>query len=210
MVELRTALDRIKADIGLTTPSQPKRQMEHAAERIREVKEELIACRTAATKKELRPLPGDNVPNSIYRLTDSVRKVSTHTDQLVNSVVASDNTGATSSAQGVSSGLSDLVSAARAVASTSDEPRILYATEEVLERTWTLLRESSGILGTHERPEEVEMLLNPLAKGVHDALDKVTGSIPGQKDVEEAIQSISSTSMAVERGGRPTTAKNYG
>jgi len=67
LVELRTSLDRIKADEGLDGVTQPKKQIDAAAEKIREGKEEIIACKKDAARKELRPLPGDNVQNSIQR-----------------------------------------------------------------------------------------------------------------------------------------------
>lgn len=69
LVELRTSLDRIKSDSGIVTyaSSQPRKQLEGAADRIREVKEEVIACRKAAARNELRPLPGDSVQNTIQR-----------------------------------------------------------------------------------------------------------------------------------------------
>jgi talin len=214
LVELRTSLDRIKADSGLLAVNEPRRQMDSAAEKVREVKEELIACRKAASRNELRPLPGETLQSSIQRLTSSIRKVGNNTDQLVNTVASSDPQGATQSAQGVSSGLSDLVSAARGVAATTNESRVLVATEEVLERSWTLLRESGGVLTSDDDAYEKQGQLKPLAKGVHDALDKVAWSVPGQREVEDAILTINNASLVLEDGvsglkGIPGS-RNYG
>lgn len=214
LVELRTALDRIKADSGLLGPSEPRRQLDSAAEKVREVKEELLVCQKAASRNELRPLPGDTMQNSIQRLTTSIRKVGNCTDQLVNSVSASDANGASQSAQGLSSGLADLVSSARGVASTSKDARILIATEEVLERSWTLLVESGGLINSNEPAYEKQAQLKPLAKGVHDALDKVAGSFPGQREVEDAIMTINNASLILDDGvshlkGIPG-GRNYG
>jgi talin len=220
LVELRTSLDRIKADSGLGA-SEPRRQLESAADKIQDVKEELLLCRKAASRNELRPLPGDTLQSSIQRyriflyfsneltnlmvifvdrLTSSIRKVGNCTDQLVNSVVASDAPGAAQSGQSMSSGLTDLVSAARGVAATSNDSRILIATEEVLERSWTLLRESSGLLNSDEPAYERQARLKPLAKGVQDALDKVAGSFPGQREVDDAITTISNASLILDDG----------
>jgi len=59
----------MKADSGLSSNlSQPKRQIEIAAEKVREAKDEVVACRKAASRNELRPLPGDTAQNSIQRL----------------------------------------------------------------------------------------------------------------------------------------------
>lgn len=139
--------------------------------------------------------------------------MSTCTDQLTHAVSVSDVPAATSSAQGMSSGLTDLVSAARGVASTTNDSRVLLATEEVLERSWTLLRESGGLVTSHEHAREKEVTLKPLAKGVHDALNKVTASIPGQKEVDDAITSIGNASLILEDGemlrGVPGS-RNYG
>lgn len=66
LVELRTSLDRIKADSGLLS-AEPRRKLENAAEKVHEVKEELLMCRKAASRNELRPLPGDTLQNSIQR-----------------------------------------------------------------------------------------------------------------------------------------------
>lgn len=67
LVELRTSLDRIKADSGLVGINDPRKQLDSAADKIQEVKEELIACRKAASNNDLRPLPGDTLQSSIQR-----------------------------------------------------------------------------------------------------------------------------------------------
>lgn len=64
LVELRTSLDRMKADSGV---SHPAKQMETAGHKIREAKEEIVACRKAAARNELRLLPGDTPENAIQR-----------------------------------------------------------------------------------------------------------------------------------------------
>ncbi|XP_021951847.1 talin-1 isoform X2 [Folsomia candida] len=214
LVELRTSLDRIKADSGLLGPSEPRRQLESAAEKVQEVKAELLACQKAASRNELRPLPGDTMQNSIQRLTSSIRKVGNSTDQLVNSVSASDANGSSQSAQSMSSGLTDLVSASRGVAAASNDSRILIATEEVLERSWTLLRESCGLINSDDSAYEKQAQMKPLAKGVHDALDRVSGSIPGQREVDDAIMTINNASLILDDGvshlrGIPGS-RNYG
>lgn len=70
LVELRTSLDRMKADSGV---SHPAKQMEGAGQKVREAKEEIVACRKAAARNELRPLPGDTPQNAIqtYVYTNS-------------------------------------------------------------------------------------------------------------------------------------------
>jgi len=207
----------MKADSGFVKiTSQPQKQLDAAADKVREAKEDITACKKAALAHELRPLPGDTPQNAIQRLTSSIRKVSTCTDQLVNSVAISDEEGATSSAQGMSSGLADLASAGRAVASITGQPmQVITATEEVLERSWTLLRESSTLIISRESREYRERNLHPLARGVHEALDRVRDSIPGQKDVDSAIQSITNASQNIEHGKSVNAfngfaGKNYG
>jgi hypothetical protein len=112
----------------------------------------------------------------------------------------------------MSSGLSQLVQASRAVAATTGEPmRVLSATEEALERCWTLIRESGALITSQVNSEERDMALRPLAKGVHESLVRVQSSVPGQKEVEDAIQSISTMSLNLENGSfKSSTGKNYG
>jgi len=64
LVELRTSLDRMKSDSGVL---QPAKQMESTGQKIREAKEEIVACRKAAARNELRPLPGDTPQNAVQR-----------------------------------------------------------------------------------------------------------------------------------------------
>ncbi|CAG7831157.1 unnamed protein product, partial [Allacma fusca] len=210
LVELRTALDRMKADIGMAVPSHSRKQLEAAADKVHDAKDELVACKIAAAGKELRPLPGDDVHNAIQRLNASVRRVSPCTDQLANSVIASDFPAAALSAQGLSSGLTDLVVAARAVAATSDSTGILNSTELVLDRSWTLIKESHGLIGTNETPEQLQMHLSPIVKGIHIALERITASLPGQQDIDDAIDGIASTTLAAEKQDKPQSGKTYG
>jgi len=113
----------------------------------------------------------------------------------------------------MSSGLTDLVQASRAVAATSGDPmRVLSATEEALERSWTLLRESGSLLSaTSVSAEERDAELQPLGRGVQESLHKIQSAIPGQREVEEAIQNITTTSLTLEKyGQRGVGEKNYG
>lgn len=138
--------------------------------------------------------------------------MSTCTDQLVDGVVSSDSGRATSVAQAMSSGLHDLVQASRAVAATSGEPlRVLTATEETLERCWTLLRESGSLLASPSTgPEERDVALEPLRKGVQESLLRIQSSIPGQREMEDAIQNITSTSWSLDKPPQNRVGKNYG
>ncbi len=100
------------------------------------------------------------------------------------------------------------------MAATSNDARILVFTEEVLERSWTILRESSGLINSDEPAYEKQAQLKPLAKNVHDALDKVAGSIPGSREVDDAIMTIHNASLILEDGvshlkGIPGS-RNYG
>ena len=105
-------------------------------------------------------------------------------------------------AQGMSSGLSDLVQASRAVAATSGDPmRVLTATEEALERCWTLLRESGSLLSSTVGPEERDVALEPLEEESKNLSSESKVRFLGQREVEEAIQSITSTSLTLEKFG---------
>jgi len=69
------------------------------------------------------------------------------------------------------------------------------------------------MLSSNDPPEEKASQLIPLVRGVHDALDKVANSIPGQRDVEDSISAIIRASSILESGvdsHRGMPGANYG
>ena len=78
-----------------------------------------------------------------------------------------------------------------------------------MERSLQLIEEARLALQNPESPSNAQNLAH-VAKDVSQALNKCVGCLPGQRDVDEAINSITDVSQILDRGDFPHTNKSYG
>ncbi|CAG2062712.1 unnamed protein product, partial [Timema podura] len=86
---------------------------------------------------------------------------------------------------------------------------IINSADAVMDRSLILIEEAWEALQNPDRPNNAQNLAQ-VAKDVSQALNKCVGCLPGQKDVDESINSISDASQILATGEFPHTNKSYG
>nr|CAD7194456.1 unnamed protein product [Timema douglasi] len=87
--------------------------------------------------------------------------------------------------------------------------QIINSADAVMDRSLILIEEAWEALQNPDRPNNAQNLAQ-VAKDVSQALNKCVGCLPGQKDVDESINSISDASQILATGEFPHTNKSYG
>ncbi|KAJ9593984.1 hypothetical protein L9F63_014625, partial [Diploptera punctata] len=188
-------------------------ELDSASELIRSLQAELEAFQRAADNAELRPLPGETAESAALQLGSTSKNVGFAMAQLLSAAAQGNENYTGIAARNTSSALRDLTMSVRGVAATTNnrdtQSKIISSAEDVMERSLRLIEEARQALQNPESPSNAQNLAQ-VAKDVSQALNKCVGCLPGQKDVDEAIHSITDVSQILDRGEFPHTNKSYG
>ena len=78
---------------------------------------------------------------------------------------------------------------------TNQQHKIIDGGKEVVEQAIVMVEEARTVINSHNRQPADAQRLAQVARDVSQALTKCAGCLPGQKDVDEAIQSIHQSSQ---------------
>lgn len=188
-------------------------ELESAAELIRSLKLELEAFQRAAERSELRPLPGETAESAALQLGSTSKNVGFAMAQLLSAAAQGNENYTGIAARNTSSALRDLTMSVRGVAATTNnrdtQTKIISSAEDVMDRSLRLIEEARQALKNPDSPNNATNLTH-VAKDVSQALNKCVGCLPGQKDVDEAIHSITDASQILDQGEFPHSSKSYG
>ncbi|GFY18724.1 talin-2 [Trichonephila clavipes] len=116
-------------------------------------------------------------------------------------------------ARDTGSALKILTKAVRGVAATSSDRdvqvKIIDNARDVLDKSTLLIQESQRAMNNPSNPD-IQQRLTQVAKSVSTALNNCVNCLPGQKDVDDAIKSITETSQILNSRDFPQTNKSYG
>ncbi|PNF41180.1 Talin-1 [Cryptotermes secundus] len=210
---LGTALGDLRSALNRAREVCSGLELDSASELIRSLQAELEAFHRAAERAELRPLPGETAESTALQLGSTSKHVGFAMAQLLSAAAQGNENYTGMAARNTSSALRDLTMAVRGVAATTNnrdvQTKIISSAEDVMERSLRLIEEARQALQTPESPSNAQNLTQ-VAKDVSQALNKCVGCLPGQKDVDEAIHSITDASQILDRGEFPHSNKSYG
>ncbi|PSN52989.1 Talin-1 [Blattella germanica] len=188
-------------------------ELESAADLIRSLQAELDAFQQAVDQAELRPLPGETAESTALQLGSTSKNVGFAMAQLLSAAAQGNENYTGIAARNTSTALRDLTMAVRGVAATTNnretQTKIIFSAEEVMHKSLRLMDEARQAVQNPESPNNAQNLTQ-VAKDVSQALNKCVGCLPGQKDVDDAIHTISDVSQILDRGEFPQTNKSYG
>lgn len=177
------------------------------------LKEEISEFYKSAEACNLRPLPGETAESTALKLGAASKSVGFAMAQLLSAAKQGNESYTGSAARETATSLKEMTSAVRGVAATTVQPetqkKVLFTAEEVIIRSAKLVKEAKFALQNPDGPNN-HANLQAVAKEVSYALDKCVSSLPGQRDVEEAIKTIDVMSVVLNSNEYPQTTKNYG
>ncbi|CAG2163728.1 unnamed protein product [Oppiella nova] len=186
-------------------------EIDAAIESIRELDKELAECRKAAINYYLKPLPGENLEYCSSQLNTTCKSVGSSMAQLLTAASQGNENFTGHAGRDVSNALKNLTSAVRGVAATSNERdvqmRVIDNARDVLEKSILLFEETKWALhNPHDR--ERQQRLTQVAKSVSNSLNNCVNCLPGQRDVDESIRSITDATQLIGKE-LPVSHKSY-
>lgn len=208
LADLRSALGKAQEACG-----RRQQEIDSALEMIRELDRELEDLRKAALTSQLRPLPGDNSDLCALKLGATSKVVGSSMAQLLTAASQGNESYTGTAARDTASALKQLTGAVRGVAATSGDSalqtRLVDHAREVLDRSCQLLEEARQAVLRPDDPDKQQRLAH-VAKSVSAALNSCVNCLPGQKDVDDTIRSITDSSQALNAREFPSSGRPYG
>ncbi|KAJ4445576.1 hypothetical protein ANN_12257 [Periplaneta americana] len=204
--DLRSTLNRAREVCGSL-------ELDSASELIHNLQADLEAFQRSAERNELGPLPGETTESAALKLGSTSKNVDSAMSHLLSAAVQGNENYTRIAARNTWSALRDFTTSVRGVAATTHDQdtqkMILASAMEVMEQSLQLIEEVRQAMQGKGNPVNAQKLTYA-SKNVSQALNKCVGSLPGQKDVEEAIQSIANALQILDRDEFPPSSKPCG
>uniref|UniRef100_A0A8C6KCU1 Talin 1 n=1 Tax=Nothobranchius furzeri TaxID=105023 RepID=A0A8C6KCU1_NOTFU len=193
LAELRTAAQKAQDACG-------QLEIDNALNMVRDLEKDIQEAKAAAREGKLQPLPGDTLGKCSQDLGTSTKAVTSGIAQLLSETTQGDENYIGISARDVAQTLKSLASAARGVAATTDDPAargaVLDCAGDVLDKSANLIEETKRAI-VKPGDAESQQRLAQVAKAVSQALNRCVNSLPGQRDVDNAIRTVGESSKSL-------------
>uniref|UniRef100_T1J0N6 FERM domain-containing protein n=1 Tax=Strigamia maritima TaxID=126957 RepID=T1J0N6_STRMM len=210
--QLATALAELRSALGKAQEACGTLEIDNALDIIRALDNELEGFRKACEDYQLRPLPGETSDATALQLGTTSKQVGSAMAQLLTAAFQGNENYTGFAARDTANSLRNLTNAVRGVAATSTERetqfKIIESVHEVLTKSSTLVTEARNTVNNPGSPGN-QQRLSRVAKDVSQALSNCVNCLPGQRDVDEAIKSITDVSHVLSSGQFPYSDKPY-
>lgn len=191
LTDLRTAVTKARDTCGPL-------ELDSALDMLYGLKDELDAFSRAVDASELKPLPGETPEGTAQQFSATSKAVGSNMAQLLTAVNQGDEKYTGMAARSTAVALQDFTDAVRGVAATSAQPeqqhKIINSAKDVVDQAIVMVEEARSA-ATNPQDVANQQRLTQVARDVSQALNKCAGCLPGQKDVDDAIQSINHSSQ---------------
>ncbi|XP_068221988.1 talin-2 isoform X2 [Palaemon carinicauda] len=206
LVDLRSAIGKAQEACGSL-------EIDSALDAIQSLSDDLSDLKKAADMGTIRPLPGETPESAAQQLTNSSKTVGSTMAQLLTSSSQGNQHFTGLASRDTALALKEFSSAVRGVVATSTDhgvrDRLINAAREVMVRSSELIEEARIVVQGPQSAASQQKLAQ-VAKGVSQALNKTVNCLPGQKDVDDAILTITDSTNDLDAGRFPPTTKAYG
>lgn len=210
--QLSSAITDLRSALGKAQEICGDLETDSALDTIRSLSAELDDFRRACEAFELKPLPGETLESTALQLGASSKAVGSAVAQLLTAASQGNENYTGLAARDTTNALKQLTYAVRGVAATSNDPavakRVMDHAQVVLDRSFTLIDEARRTAAASGDADQ-QQRLNQVAKGVSQALNNCVNCLPGQKDVDDIIKSISESNQRLDSGDFPHTGRSY-
>uniref|UniRef100_A0A8C4WBM8 FERM domain-containing protein n=1 Tax=Gopherus evgoodei TaxID=1825980 RepID=A0A8C4WBM8_9SAUR len=196
LAELRTAAQKAQETCGPL-------EIDSALSMVQSLEQDLQEAKAAARDGKLKPLPGETVraPGGRWVCGEALCTLGQHLASLPG-IAARD----------VAQALRSLSQAARGVAANTSDPQVqsamLECAGDVMDKAGNLIEEARKGVG---KPGDLEsqQRLAQVAKAVSQALNRCVNCLPGQRDVDAAIRTVSEASKKLLAESLPPSTKSF-
>ncbi|KAG1695569.1 Talin-1 [Nymphon striatum] len=210
--ELSGALTDLRTSLSKTREATGGIEIDSAIDIVKELDDEIAAFQRAANMNELKPLPGETEETCTNHLGVQSKVVGSSMAQLLTAACQGNENYTGMAARDTANALKNLKDTVRGVAATTSDKdvqnKILANSRDVMCQSVKLIEESRKSINYPNDPNNVHHLSN-VAKSVSNALNNCIGCLPGQKDVDESICSITEASQSLNSIDLPQNNKPY-
>lgn len=168
-------------------------EIENAIEAVKELIVEVNGNKKAAVRGTLKPLPGETIERCITQLSVDCKTVGSGMAELLTAASQGNEVHVGAAARDTTIALRDMTRSVRGVAATSSDPefqvRTLQNSIDVLQKSIELFEETKWAL-ENINDKERQPRLTYVAKNVSNALSNCINSMPGHRDIDDAIRTI--------------------
>ncbi|XP_044876390.1 talin-1 isoform X1 [Mauremys mutica] len=205
LAELRTAAQKAQETCGPL-------EIDSALSMVQSLERDLQEAKAAARDRKLKPLPGETMEKCAQDLGNSTKAVSSAIAQLLGEVAQGNENYTGIAARDVAQALRSLSQAARGVAANTSDPQVqsamLECAGDVMDKAGNLIEEARKGVGKPGDPESQQRLAQ-VAKAVSQALNRCVNCLPGQRDVDAAIRTVSEASKKLLAESLPPSTKSF-
>uniref|UniRef100_A0A8C5B8S1 Talin 1 n=1 Tax=Gadus morhua TaxID=8049 RepID=A0A8C5B8S1_GADMO len=187
-------------------------EIENALSVIRGLERDMQEAKASAGAGRLKPLPGETLEKCSQDLVSSTKSVSSAIAQLLSEATQGHENYTGMAARDVAQALRSLASAARGVGATAGNPQacdaMLNCAADVMDKSGSLIEETKRAVAKPGDPESQQRLAQ-VAKAVSQALNRSVNSLPGQRDVDNAIRAVGEASKTLLADSFPSSGKSF-
>lgn len=181
-------------------------ELDSAIDCVNNLRNVLNDTRTAYLNKELRPLPNETSENTSQQLTKSAKAVSLALSQLLSAISQEERIYAGVAGRDLALSLGDFTKNVRGVVATGGNADIIESADQVIVNTLRVMDEAQQSLDNVGNGPS----LHQCARDVTNSLQNCIECLPGQREVDEALQTVNELSEIINLGEYPQTQKSYG
>ncbi|XP_020563504.1 talin-1 isoform X3 [Oryzias latipes] len=205
LAELRTASQKAQDACG-------QLEIDNALVMVRDLEKDIQEAKASAREGKLKPLPGETLGKCSQDLSTNTKAVTSAIAQLLSEATQGDENYAGISARDMAQTLKSLVSAARGVAASTDDPAargaVLDCAGDVLDKSANLIEEAKRAIAKPGDAESQQRLAQ-VAKAMSQALNRCVNCLPGQRDVDNAIRTVGEASKTLLADSFPSSGKSF-
>ncbi|XP_014862707.1 PREDICTED: talin-1 isoform X2 [Poecilia mexicana] len=205
LAELRTASQKAQDACG-------QLEIDNALNMVRDLEKNIQDAKASAQAGKLKPLPGETLEKCSQELGTSTKAVTSGIAQLLSEATQGDENYIGMSARDIAQTLKSLASAARGVAATTDDPAtrsaVLDCAGDVMDKSANLIEETKRAIAKPGDAESQQRLAQ-VAKAVSQALNRCVNSLPGQRDVDNAIRTVGEASRSLLADSFPSSGRSF-
>ncbi|XP_056003983.1 talin-1-like isoform X5 [Ostrea edulis] len=209
---MTTALAELRSASGKAEEMCISLEVDAALDQLTGLDKDLEEYRRAVDSGNLVPLPGDTAESSAMKLGSTSKNVGSAMAQLLTAASQGNENYVGVAARDTANALRVLTEATRGVAATSEDievkRQVIDSARDVIDKSTQLLEETKNAMNDPENPEN-QTRLNQVAKAVSSSLNNCVNTLPGQRDVDNAIRQITSSSQGLATTQYPSTDRTF-
>lgn len=200
--QLANAISDLKNCLGKTQEVCGSFEAEAMIDSVKLIDKELVEVKSAALANNLKPLPGESLEVCEAQLAAVSKTVGLSMAQMLTAAAQGNEIYTGVASKDTLNSLRAFTSSIRAIVACSSsnksyQEKLIESARLVLQQSITLVNESKYALAKPSESVENQQRLAQIARTIAQSLYECVNCLPGQKDIDEVIKSITEYSSVL-------------